>query len=337
MAKSTSPDRTSSLYVLITEYTNERIALGQISHSSAEVIRCVLGNLARTIDGDLDRLRGSAVKAWIAEASLQPATVKSRLTKAGPFVRWLVAEGHLESDVTAGIPIPRLPKRIPRALPAEAVARILAVAPDARGRLVVLLMAQMGLRVGEVAAIRVGDVDDRRRVLAVRGKGGRGEVTRAVPFTGEAWEALEAYREEAGRQFSGHLIVSWNAATPGEGVSAAYLGRLTRRWFSAAGVKVYAYDGMSAHALRHTCAQDVADAGADIRHVQELLGHASLRTTQDYLRISPPGLREAMEGRRYADPDLVTEPAPRTYECEDCGRAFRFAANRARHRSASHA
>jgi integrase len=201
----------------------------------------------------------------------------------------------------------------------------------------VLLMAQMGLRVGEVAAIRVGDVDRARRVLAVRGKGGRGEVTRSVPITGEVWDALGDYVEEAGQQYSGHLIVSWNAATPGVGVSSRWLGRMTRQWFSQAGVKVYAYDGMSAHALRHTCAQDVADSGADIRHVQELLGHASLRTTQEYLRISPPGLRDAIEGRRYVDPDLVTETTARTYVCEDCGRTFRFAANRARHRSAMHA
>jgi integrase/recombinase XerC len=337
MAKSTSPDRTSSLYALIAEYTNERIALGQISHSSAEVIRSVLGNLTRTIDNDLDRLTGPAVKAWLAEGNVQPATVKSRLTKAGPFVRWLVAQDHLERDVTAGIPIPKPAVSLPRALPREAVAKVIAMCPDARGRLVVLLMAQMGLRVGEVAAIRVGDVDRRRRRLAVRGKGGRGEVTRSVPFTAEALEALADYQLEAGELFSGHLIVSWNAATPGVGVSAGRLGRLTRQWFSQAGVKVHAYDGMSAHALRHTCAQDVADSGADVRHVQEMLGHKSLRTTNDYLRVDPPGLREAMEGRRYVDPDLVTEATARTYVCEDCGRSFRFAANRARHRSASHA
>jgi site-specific recombinase XerD len=61
----------------------------------------------------------------------------------------------------------------------------------------------------------------------------------------------------------------------------------------------HGYDGVSTHALRHTSAQDFLDAGADIRHLQAMLGHHSLRATQEYLRLNPPGLAEAMEGRTH--------------------------------------
>jgi integrase/recombinase XerD len=75
---------------------------------------------------------------------------------------------------------------------------------------------------------------------------------------------------------------------------------LVRKWIAAAGVKSLPGDGISAHALRHTCAQDMIDRGADIREVQHALGHRSVMSTEIYLRRAPVGLRQAMEGRRYS-------------------------------------
>jgi integrase len=161
-----------------------------------------------------------------------------------------------------------------------------------------------------------------------------------VPFTDEAWEALDLYLAETGPRFSGALIDSYTH--PQAPLEAHTLSRMVRRWFSLAGVKAHAFDGMSAHALRHTCAQDVLDAGADIRQVQTMLGHASVKTTEDYLRLKPPGLAEAMEGRRYADPDVdlsaIRTLGPRRvaaggveHACPHCGRTFRLAAGLGRH------
>lgn len=335
MARRTKP-RDGVLFDLLDAYIAERVALGQIAHSSAEVINTVLSDFGRHVGGDVTAITRPAVTTWLSAANVAPATIKSRLTKLRPFVRWLIREGHLTVDVTDGIPIPRIAQRLPRALPADAVARILAACPDMRARLVVLLMVQLGLRVGEVAAIQMRDVDQHRRILQVRGKGGRGEVTRAVPFTAELTDALELYLDEQGHRYSGPLICSHGNDAGELGVSPRWLGRLVRGWFSAAGVKMYAYDGMSAHALRHTCAQDVADGGADLRHVQELLGHASLRTTQEYLRMSPPGLVEAIEGRTYGDAELEQSGAPRQYVCVHCHRPFRVKAGLARHMQARH-
>jgi site-specific recombinase XerD len=239
------------------------------------------------------------------------------VSKLRPFVRWLVKTGHLPADVTAEIRTPKGVYGLPRCLPVDAVARILAVCPDARARLVVTLMVQMGLRCGEVAAIQIGDVDFERRILHIRGKGYRGDTSRAVPITDEAWSALQSYLDDdmpargplkrkwqpaaIGRaRSSGALIRSYQP--PYGHVTSHTLSALVRRWMSAAGLKNYAFDGVSAHSFRHTAAQDVLDSGADLRHVMVMLGHRSLRTTQEYLRLDPPGLREAMEGRRYTSP-----------------------------------
>jgi site-specific recombinase XerD len=327
--------RGSGLYSLVDLYVGERVALGEYSIASAGVVRSVLRSLAGSVDGELGALDGPAVRAWLAATAISPATVKSKVTKARPFVRWLVRDGYLDADVMEGIASPRLPKRLPRALPMDAVAKVLVACPDARARLIVLLMVQMGLRVGEIASIDVRDIDGELRVLQVRGKGGRGDVTRAVPFTREVLEALDVYLAEVGVRYSGRLILSYN--DPTSGLTAHTMSQYARRWFSLAGVKVHAYDGVSAHALRHTCAQDVVDGGADLRHVQELLGHSSLRTTQEYLRLNPPGLREAMEGRRYGDLELISAPGPPLeHRCPHCGRPFRLPAGLGRHLQTRH-
>lgn len=87
------------------------------------------------------------------------------------------------------------------------------------------------------------------------------------------------------------------APTP---VSRGHLSKIVQRLVCSAGLKQFPYDGVGAHALRHTCAQGMLDLGADIRQVQAALGHRHQSTTEIYLRREPPGLREAMEGRRYA-------------------------------------
>lgn len=333
---STAGAGSTALQPLIVEYLHERVALGQLARSSAEVIRCTLRHFARHVDDDLRRVDRSAVTSWLSGTEVAPTTIKAHLVRLRPFSRWLVIEGHLERDVTLGIPIPRIPERLPRALPPDAVARILAACPDARARLVVILMVQLGLRCNEVASIEMRDIDTNRGVLQVRGKGGLGQVTRAVPFTIEANAELQEYLDHEGHRYSGPLIASQGNFAGEKPVSAHHMSRLVRGWFRAAGVKVHAHDGMSAHALRHTCAQDVADAGADLRHVQELLGHRSLRTTQEYLRLNPPGLREAIEGRSYFDPELTEQNTPRQWACVHCHRPFRVKAGLARHMQARH-
>lgn len=228
---------------------------------------------------------------------LRAGSQKSRLGRLGPFMRWLVREGVIAADPTIDIAPVRDEQRPPRDMTTDEVRRLLAATPDKRGELIIMLMVHCGLRCGDVARIRIEDLDHRRRILDVRAKGGRGEITHSVPVPDEAWELVQAQIERLGR-WSGPLIESYRE--PGHPLEAAWISRMVRRWCKKAGLKAAPHDGVSAHALRHTMAQQVLDRGASLREVQYALGHRTSRSTELYLRREPPGLREALEGRHYA-------------------------------------
>lgn len=160
----------------------------------------------------------------------------------------------------------------------------------------VLLMLQEGLRRAEVAAIQTGDVDLARLELDVRGKGGGGAVTRRLPISDETHRALDTYLAEC-PPVAGPLIRSYR--DPQAGVTAPTVGRIVADVMARAEVKQRPRDGRSAHALRHSCANDMLDGPADVHQVQAALGHRSLVATQIYLRGRVEPLRVPMSGRRY--------------------------------------
>ena len=157
------------------------------------------------------------------------------------------------------------------------------------------LMVHCGLRCGEIAGLQYDDVDLQTQVLVVTGKGGH---QRALPVPDEAMQLLQVYL--AGSPARGGQCVFRQHHLEGVGLKpssvSVELGNLMR----SSGVKRAAYDGVSAHALRRTCASDMLDQGANIRHVQQVLGHASIATTQLYLRAAEAHeLRAVVEGRSY--------------------------------------
>ncbi len=278
-------------------YLDERWRNGDLADSSLPVIRSALVRFARHVNHSLIGVDERDVHTWLAGPYTEQ-TRKSMITKLRPFVQWLARRGVIQRDFTAGITIRIYEERTPRDMPQDAVARLLEVCPDFRARLIVLLMVQCGLRAGEVARIRVEDIDQRRRILHVRGKGGRGQVNGSVPIPDEAWAYVrEGLRARA--VLAGVFITGYNR--PIGGLTPHTVSKYVASWMRAAGLKAFPHDGVSAHALRHTMAQDLLDRGADPRTVQYGLRHRSLRTTELYLRREPPGLRDAMEGRRYID------------------------------------
>lgn len=276
------------------QYCAYRLARGELTASSVEVISALLRKWHRYA-GPLNEWTGDQAAAWVNDQRLRPSTRKSRLGKLRPYCRWLVKQGLLDADITEEIASIKVPMGPPRDLSIDEVRSLIAACPDERAVLIVLLQVQCGLRVGDVARIRRHDIDARRRLLHVRGKGGRGEVTHTVPIPDELWQrVLAALRSASG---GGPLIASYH---DGSALTPHHIGTLVRRWMIEAGLKAFAGDGISAHSLRHSTAQHLLDSGVSIELIQKQLGHTTVRSTHIYTRREPAGLRDAVNGRHYA-------------------------------------
>jgi integrase/recombinase XerD len=299
-----SPSPNTELTNLALRYVRERIARGELTKETGEQYLSRLLSFTTTTKAKSPRdvMRRHVLK-WMERGGLSTHYRRSRLSVLRGFTEWCVLERKMDRDPCAGIKLPKLPPLLPRYLTQDESEAAVAAASDARARLACILMLQLGLRRGEVQRIQLGDIDRRKRVLGVRGKGGRGQITRRMPLVDEAWFALVAYMPSVPGS-SGPLFRS--TRWPDRPISGAWIGDLVTRALYDAGVKHYAWDGRSPHALRHTFAQDLADNDAPPDVIQEGMGHASIQTTMDlYVRGRAHAngkLREAMEGRRYAAP-----------------------------------
>lgn len=225
------------------------------------------------------------VKAWLKHIEkLQPT---GKVSEASIIRGFLI---HVKSPAAQLVPRYKLPRTVPRAQCSQAVESLFQVLPDARAKVIVGLMLWCGLRVGEVATLQVGDLDLRAKTIFVTGKGGH---QRLVPMPTKMNHAIKTYLVESGGRF-GPLIRSSQGRQ--QQLSTAYISQLVTGWMRDAGIKTAAYDGVSAHALRHTAASRTLDACSDVTVVQRMLGHQKLATTAVYLRVAAIGdIRKAME------------------------------------------
>ena len=231
-----------------------------------------------------------------------PATINRKLSSVRAFCRFLVKRGVIEGNPAAAIRGPKKPKPLPRALDVDdafrlveapattprAAARTLSPTEEARHQLLRLrdvalleLLYGTGLRVSELCALDLGDIDrDRYGVPMVIVKRGKGGKSRQVPVGGAADRALVAYLPaRKGLAATGSALFV-NAA--GARLTPRSVQRLVKRWTIAGGVHADA----TPHGLRHSFATHLLDEGVDLRAIQELLGHASLASTQIYTKIS---------------------------------------------------
>lgn len=284
-----------TLTPLIKGYVTGRARRGELARISARQVGYRLGALDRSFgDRPLNQLTRPAIERMMETIGhLSPTTRRNMLSAARSFCQWLVEQGMLRKDPTVGVAKVRKPRTVPRALPAADVAALFRVLPDQRARTIVALMVGCGLRCVEVARLGVGDYDPVARTVAVTGKAGH---ERVLPVPRFVTAEVERYLAQS-HHIGGPLI---KAEDGFRSLQAATISRYVAGWMREAGVKQGRFDGRSAHALRHTAASDVLERGADIRTVQEMLGHANLATTSIYLRRAQLGkLREAMEGREY--------------------------------------
>jgi site-specific recombinase XerD len=237
------------------------------------------------------------VRAYVAhcvDGGLAPATVGRSLSVLRRYFGWAVREGRCGLDPTIGVHSPKGPSRLPRVLRADELdvllARRQAADPfwEARDVAIVELLYGSGIRVAELCGIDCDDVDRPRARVVVLGKGSR---ERQVPLGLPALDALDRWT----RLRADRLAQDGWADAP---VPAIFLNRRGHR-MTPRDVR-RALDARSPspvhpHALRHTFATHLLDGGADLRVVQELLGHADVGTTQRYTHVSPQRLREVFE------------------------------------------
>ena len=253
-----------------------------LSHHTRRRHRYTLESLQRFVGPDLaiKALTAKHVAGWLLPQEVAASTKRVRLSDLRTFYRWGHQAGWMRVDPTVGVRIPRPARGEIRELDRQKLVQLGRVLPDARSRVVIALMLNEGLRIGEVARLEDGDIDRSRKTIHVVGKGGH---ERILPITQDTLGWLTVYINERGRRGSGPLIAQ--KRDPHEGMKPGYLGKLVVDWLKAAGIKTAAHDGMSAHAFRHTRAGTLLDLGADPRIVQEVLGHQSLGTTWTYTRL----------------------------------------------------
>jgi integrase/recombinase XerD len=238
--------------------------------------------------------------ALLRAAGRAPASVARALVSIRALHRFLEDEGAAESNPAGDVGPPRVPAGLPKALGEEEVEALLGavVGDDAvarRDRAILEVLYGCGLRVSELVGLSLGDLDLDAGLLRAFGKGAR---ERVVPVGRVARQALAAWLSVDGRG----VLAPTRWARRGD-AEAVFLnargGRLSRqgawRIVHRYGDRVGLAEKLSPHVLRHSCATHMLDHGADIRVVQELLGHASISTTQVYTRVSTERLRRVYE------------------------------------------
>jgi len=245
--------------------------------------------------GDIDAVTADNVSDFVgalADRGLAPTTVARKLAAVRGVHRFLVAEDLTDTDPTTLVATPRRPRSIPKALSVADVERLIAAAAGESAiavRDVALLefMYASGARVAETVGLDTLDLDLTESVALVTGKGSK---QRLVPLGGYAVGALHRYLErrlelKGDRPDSGALFLS----SRGKRLSRQAVWQLVRKYARLAGI---AESSVSPHVLRHSVATHMVEGGADLRTVQEILGHASISTTQVYTRVSPQHLYE---------------------------------------------
>jgi len=236
---------------------------------------CTLQNMTR-IDSFL-------LRCYLAELHKrnQRTSIARKLSALRTFFRYLVREGALASNPAEGLSTPKLNRYLPKTLSVDEATALMErgygnTLSDLRDRAIIELFYSSGLRVSELTGLDVGSLDLREKLVRVLGKGRK---ERIVPIGRKAHEALLSYLEERGQP--GEEQPLFLNARGGRLTARSVQRNLKTRLIRSGVIK-----DISPHALRHSFATHLLDGGADLRAIQELLGHASLSTTQKYTQVS---------------------------------------------------
>ncbi len=231
----------------------------------------------------LKRVDSFVLRRYLAELHKrnQRTSIARKLSALRTFFRYLVREGVLSANPAEGLSTPKLNRYLPKTLSVDEATALMERGygnsqRDLRDRAIVELFYASGLRVSELTSLDVGSLDLREKLVRVVGKGRK---ERILPIGRKSHEALQAYLEARGMPADEEplfLNARGGRLTP----------RSVQRNLKARLIKAGVLKDISPHALRHSFATHLLDGGADLRAIQELLGHASLSTTQKYTQVS---------------------------------------------------
>ncbi len=256
---------------------------------------------------DLGRRQVRAFSAELGRRGYAPATLARKLSTLRGLTRYLTETGVLAADPARSLPGPRRRRRLPRVLSVADVDTLVAATEGTdplalRDRVILELLYGCGLRSMELVALRLGDVQAAQAQLIVHGKGGK---MRIVPLGDEAAAALRRYLERGRGELEGEGGLADPVAAEaaisrreallllsrrGRALLTSDIRRLVVKYSRLAGI-----DSASPHMLRHAYATHMLERGADLRAIQELLGHASVSTTQVYTHVSGAHLRRTYD------------------------------------------
>ncbi|HAL62108.1 MAG TPA: recombinase XerC [Chloroflexi bacterium] len=239
---------------------------------------------------EVDRQRLSRYLLWLRAKGYVKASVRRRISELRSFFRYLVGQRILESNPMEAISAPKVPQRLPRYLKPEEIGAIM-LAPDTsqplgqRDRAMLEILYATGVRVSELAGLDLASLDRAKGEMRVRGKGGK---ERIVLLGRPARGALDLYLKEGRpKLLKGKRTSALFLNRSGERLSVRGVQSMLDRCARKAGLK-----WVTPHLLRHTFATHMLGGGADLRVVQELLGHTSLSSTQVYTHVSQRRARE---------------------------------------------
>jgi integrase/recombinase XerC len=241
------------------------------------------------------------LRGWLADQrnhGLTSATIARRATAARTFFAWATHNGHLTEDPASALVIPKVSKKLPNVLQQNQATQIMQRAatraddnsPEHIRDLAILeMMYATGIRVGELVGLDINDIDQSRRTIRVTGKGSK---QRVVPFGSKADQTLTNYlktvRKSLANENSGQAVF---LGSRGKRIDQ----RVVRKMVTEVLATLEGVPDLSPHGFRHSAATHLIEGGADIRAVQEMLGHASLSTTQLYTHVSMDRLRAVFE------------------------------------------
>ncbi len=248
------------------------------------------------LGADVDRIRGFL--GWMADRDYSAATTARKIATLRSFHKWMEKRSLIERNPMLAIRTPKQAKRLPKAVSVEQIEQLLAAPDDAtllgaRDRAILETLYSTGIRVSEVVGINRADLDDAGEAILIRGKGRR---ERVVPLGSHALAALRRYVT----MHDSELAEAGLRAEPGMPLFVnKHGGRLSSRSVRRKVTKYLEEVGLdpeiSPHTIRHSFATHLLDNGADLRSVQELLGHQSLSSTQVYTHLSNRRMRDAYD------------------------------------------